>query len=126
MTTLPQTEWQSAMAAEIKRAIEQLPWYLVLQSKSYTCSACGNQTVIESIMEPRHGVHVAIEPDWLKLIDHVPVNVIGVEVEYPYEGGAVEFTVDCKLTLHGTYACEVTNQDRKTATGAGHACTERD
>ena len=107
MTTLPQTEWQSAMAAEIKATIEAMSTSMVLQSKSHTCSACGNSRVTETIVEPRHGFHVAIDSDWFNLIDHVPVNVIGVEVEYPYEGGAVEFTVDCKLTLHGTYACEV-------------------
>lgn len=108
MTTLPQTEWQKSMAVEVKRAIEGMPECLVLLPVTHSCSECGNQTVTETIAEPRNVVWVPIRPHWFSTIDHLPVDVLGIEVEYPHRGGAVEFTVDAKLKhQHGYYACTV-------------------
>lgn len=108
MTTLPQTEWQREMAACIKAAIEGMPASMVLKPVTHSCSECGNQTAIETIAEPGNVVWVAIKADWFNTIDHLPVDVLGIEVEYPHRGGAVEFTVDAKLKhQHGYYACTV-------------------
>lgn len=108
MTTLPQTEWQAAMAVEIKRAIERLPESMVLRPVSHSCSECGNTTVTEVLTEPLDTVFAMLTPGMLSMIDHIPVAVMGVEIEYPYRGGAVEFTVDCQLQLTPmAYRCEV-------------------
>ena len=108
MSTLPQTEWQSAMAVEIKRSIEQLPASMVLQRGSQSSSECGNTTATEVLVEPLNVVFAPLTPGMLALVDHIPVHVMGVAIEYPYRGGAVEFTVDCLLLLTSlAYRCEV-------------------
>lgn len=96
------------MAVEIKRTIEQLPASVVLRRESHSCSECGNTTATEVLVEPLNAVFASLAPGMLALIDHIPVHVMGVDIEYPYRGGAIEFTVDCRLQLAPmAYRCEV-------------------
>lgn len=96
------------MAVEIKRTIELLPASMVLQPISHSCSECGNTIVTEVMVEPLNTVFAMLTPGMLRVIDHVPVAVMGVDIEYPHRGGAIEFTVDCRLQLVPmAYRCEV-------------------